>query len=192
MAVLEKTDLKGTVEALLSCRDSASSIVSDSLDEAFLSLDGMPDDTHAGAARPSCVRVTQLYPKGTEIRNTRQLTVVSVEELAQIADALGIDRLPPDWLGANILLSGIPHLTLLPPSSRLQFSSGLTLVVDLENMPCIHPARVIDEHHPGKGPKFVAKAKHKRGFTAWVEREGTLRPGDTVEVHAPGQKPYPF
>ena len=199
MAVLEKTDLTGVVEEILFCRDSVASIVSEDASvnaegetgEVFVSLEGLPGDTHAGLTRPSCVRVKELYPEGTEIRNTRQITVVSQEEMATIADKLGIDTLPPAWLGANLMLSGIPHLTLLPPSSRLQFSSGLTLVVDLENMPCIFPARVIDEYHPGKGSKFVTKAKHLRGFTAWVERPGTVKPGDTVAVHVPGQAPYP-
>ena len=33
--------------------------------------------------------------------------------------------------------------------------------------------------------------EHLRGFTAWVERPGTVKPGDTVAVHVPGQAPYP-
>ena len=32
-----------------------------------------------------------------------------------------LDRLPPEWLGANIVLEGIPELTRIPPASRLVF-----------------------------------------------------------------------
>lgn len=192
MAGLKKTDLTGCVDEILWCRDSAASIVSEAVDRIFVSLAGFPNDTHAGLTRPACVRVKELYPKGTEIRNARQLTLVSSEELAAIAADMGLERLPPAWLGANLMLSGIPHLTLLPPSSRLQFSSGLTLAVDLENGPCIHPARVIDEHYPGKGRTFVKHALHRRGITAWVEREGDLKVGDSVAVHVPNQGPHPM
>lgn len=191
MAGLKKSDLAGRVEEVLWCRDSEASIVSETLDRAFVSLAGLPKDTHAGLTRPACVRVKQLYPEGTEIRNSRQLTLVSREELDAIAAAMGLDGLLPAWLGANLMLSGIPQLTLLPPSSRLQFPSGLTLVVDLENGPCIYPARVIDEHHPGRGSRFVKHALHRRGITAWVEREGEVGPGDSVEVHVPNQAPHP-
>ncbi|MDX1401642.1 MAG: MOSC domain-containing protein [Kiloniellales bacterium] len=192
MAGLKKSDFSGRVDEVLWCRDSATSIVSETADELFVSLAGFPNDTHAGLTRPACVRVKQLYPKGTEIKNARQLTLVSREELDAIAGDMGLDHLPPAWLGANLMLSGIPTLTLLPPSSRLQFSSGLTLVVDLENGPCIHPARVIDKHFPGKGLSFVKHATHRRGITAWVEREGNIKAGDEVEVHIPNQDRHPI
>ena len=47
------------------------------------------------------------YAQGTEIRNTRQISIVSVEELAFIADSMGIDTLQPEWVGANLLVSGM-------------------------------------------------------------------------------------
>lgn len=192
MAFLRKTELRGRVETLLWCQDSAASIVSEEMKSVALTLDGFPDDSHAGATRPSCVRVKELYSKGTEIRNTRQLSIVSREELDDIAELMGLASVRPAWLGANLMLSGIPALTLLPPSSRLQFPSGATLTIDVENGPCIHPARVIEEHHPGKGSTFVKHAKSRRGVTAWVERAGPVALGDSVEVHVPNQPAYPF
>lgn len=74
------------------------------------------------------------------------------------------------------------------PASRLQFDTGTTLVVDMENRPCHLPATVIDAHLPGVGRAFKAAAKGRRGVTAWVEREGMLRVGDTVRLHIPGQR----
>ncbi|MEM6942014.1 MAG: hypothetical protein AAF509_18060 [Pseudomonadota bacterium] len=36
-------------------------------------------------------------------------------------------------------------------------------------------------------------AEGRRGVTAWVEREGMLRVGDTLRLHVPGQRAWqPF
>ena len=188
----EKISCQGRVETLLSCADSEASIVSHTIDRVELSFAGFPGDTHSGLTREACTRFPNLYKKGTVIRNTRQLTIVSSEELAEIAMGLDIDQLPAGWLGANIELSGIPSLTLLPPSTRLVFSSKATIVVDIENRPCIYPAKIIDSHHPEKGRKFIKNARHKRGITAWVEREGVIEPGGSVEVFFPQQAAHPL
>lgn len=181
----------GRVEALLDCEDSSKSIVSEKLERIDLGFEGIPGDTHSGLTRAACTRFPYLYPEGTEVRNTRQLTLVSSEELAGIADAMEIEQVLPNWLGANLELSGIPGLTLLPPSTRLVFSSKAVLVVDLENRPCAYPAQVIDGHYPGKGRRFIRAAMHRRGVTAWVERKGSIAPGDEVSVFFPDQAPHP-
>lgn len=181
----------GEVRTLLSCEDSSASIVSEALEHVELTFGGIPGDTHYGLTRSACTRFPYLYAEGTEVRNTRQLTLVSSEELAEIAEAMQIERVLPGWLGANVEVSGIPGLTLLPPSSRLVFSSGATIVVDIENRPCAYPAQVIDGHFPGKGRRFIRAAMHRRGLTAWVEREGSISPGDGIEVFFPDQAIHP-
>jgi MOSC domain-containing protein YiiM len=128
--------------------------------------------------------VTQ-YPRGTPVANTRQVSILSSEELDEIAAALAIPRLKPEWVGANVVTAGIPELTLLPPASRLSFSSGATLIVDLENSPCRYVSEVIDKHHPGHGAGFVKSAAHKRGVVAWVEREGGIALDDAIVLHLP-------
>lgn len=188
----EKISCQGRVENLLSCEDSIASIVSHSINRIDLSFAGFPGDTHSGLTRVACTRFPNLYKEGTVIRNTRQLSIVSSEELAEIAKGIEIDDLPAAWLGANIELSGIPSLTLLPPSTRLVFSSRATIVVDIENRPCIYPARIIDDFHAGKGKKFIKNARHRRGITAWVEREGSIKSGDSVEVFFPQQSAHPL
>lgn len=180
------------MRGLLSCADSSQSIVSIPLERVDAGFAGFPGDTHSGLTRAACTRFPYLYEEGAEIRNSRQLTIVSSEELYEIAAGLEIDELPAAWLGANIELCGIPSLSLLPPSTRLVFASKATLVVDLENRPCIYPAKVIDSHHPGKGRRFIRQAMHKRGITAWVEREGVIECGDLVEVYFPEQFPHPL
>ncbi|MGL5009944.1 MAG: MOSC domain-containing protein [Paracoccaceae bacterium] len=165
-------------------------LASHPVEEMFAHLDGVEGEVHGGATRPSCSRVLALYPRDTVIRNTRQFSVVSAEELAEIAGRMGIERLDPSLVGASLVIEGIPDFTHLPPGSRLQAESGATLVVDMENRPCQLPAKGIEERHPGFGAKFKPAASGRRGVTAWVEREGVLRVGQAVRLFVPDQRPW--
>ncbi len=165
-------------------------ILAHRVDAITAGFDGLQGDAHAGLTRKACVRTKALYRRGTEIRNVRQITIVSVEELAQIAETLGVPRIEPEWLGANLLVTGIPALTTLTPSTRLSVADGASLVVDLENEPCRYPADVIEARFPGHGRGFVKAARHRRGVTAWVEREGQLAVGNSLIVHLPPQRLY--
>jgi hypothetical protein len=160
------------------------------LTEMRLSFAGYDGEVHAGLNRPSCGRVLKQHPRGTEIRNVRQLCVVSAEEMAEVAAEMGLATMDYAWVGASLVLEGIPDLTHLPPSSRLQGPDGVTLVVDMENLPCQEPAVTIEKARPGQGKGFKRAAEGKRGVTAWVEREGVLRLGDVVTLHVPAQRPW--
>lgn len=151
---------------------------------------GLEGESHSGLVRSSCVRVHHQYPEGTEIRNTRQVSIVSVEELAAIAATMGIAELKPEWLGANLLVSGIPSFSQIPPSTRMLFAGGASLVVDLENSPCKYPGEIIERHHPGFGSLFAKAAVGRRGVTAWVEREGNISTGDSIQLYVPPQRIY--
>lgn len=192
MSSFREMPFRGEVVRLLATEDSDRSIVSEAMDRVSALFEGFREDGHRGLTRPACTRHPYLYDPGTEIRNTRQLTVVSSEELRDIAGAMGLETLPAGWLGANIELSGVPDLTLLPPSSRLIIGDTATIVVDIENRPCALPARVIEGHHPGKGRLFQRHAMQRRGITAWVEREGPIRTGDPVKVFFPAQPAHPL
>ncbi|MCF7697766.1 MOSC domain-containing protein [Loktanella sp. M215] len=189
MPALEKTEYLGRVTWLgrVPHRD-APEIAGEPLAAMALGFDGMTGEVHAGLTRASCSRVTTQYPKGTEIRNVRQVSIVSAEELAVIADKLGLEAVDPAWLGASVVVSGIGDFTHLPPSSRLQGPDGVTLCVDMLNQPCTLVARTIEAARPGHGKAFKAAAAGRRGVTAWVERPGTLRLGDTLVLHVPGQR----
>lgn len=152
-----------------------------------LTFAGFAGESHAGLTRPSCSRVLAQHPRDTEIRNTRQLCVVSAEEMALVAAELALDRFDYAWVGASLVIEGIPDLTHLPPSSRLQAEDGTTLVVDMENRPCQEPAVTIGKALPGQGKLFKRAAEGRRGVTAWVEREGTLRLGQIIRLHIPDQ-----
>jgi len=160
------------------------------LSEMPLEFGGYDGDVHAGVTRPSCSRVISQHPRDTTIANARQLSLVSAEEMAEVARICGLDAMNPVWVGASVVISGIPDFTHLPPSSRLQAENGTTLVVDMENQPCQFPAMTIEAAKPGKGTGFKAAAKGMRGVTAWVERPGVLRLGDVMRLHVPGQRAW--
>ncbi|WP_306152735.1 MOSC domain-containing protein [Roseovarius sp. MMSF_3281] len=191
MPALIPTDFTATITWLGRVDDRASSLRASGLSEVMATYAGVDGEEHAGLTRPSCSRVVAQYPKGTEIRNVRQFSVLSSEELAAIAQDMGVERLDPAWVGASLVLEGIPDFTHVPPSSRLQSAEGTTLVVDMENRPCHLPAKVIDEDAPGFGKAFKTAAQGRRGITAWVEREGILRVGDVMRLHIPDQPVWP-
>ena len=190
MPALAPTEIIGEVVWIGLVPDREASLRATMLDTADLTFAGIPNEFHGGLTRPSCSRVISQYPRDTQIRNVRQLSVLSEEELAQIAADCGLDNLDPAYVGASMIVRGIPDFTHVPPSSRLQFASGATIVVDMENRPCHLPAKVIEADFPGAGKKFKAAAKDKRGVTAWVEREGPVAVGDTVRLHVPDQRAW--
>jgi len=155
-----------------------------------LTFAGLAGSVHAGLTRPSCSRVTAQYPKGTEIRNTRQVSIVSAEELADIAAALGLPRIDPARLGATLVVEGIPDFTHVPPGARLQAPSGATLVVDMLNEPCQFPARSLQAEHGDAARGFRRAAEGRRGVTAWVEREGPVARGEALRLHLPRQRAW--
>jgi hypothetical protein len=108
------------------------------------------------------------------------VSIVAAEELARIAAELGLDRVEPAWLGASVLVEGIPDFSHLPPSSRLQGPDGVTLTVDMQNRPCMFPAKTIDDAHPGKGKRFKEVALGLRGRDGLGGASGVLRIGDAL------------
>jgi hypothetical protein len=192
MPALLPTDFEGTITWIGRVLAKPAVLASVPETEVFASYAGVAGEVHAGLTRASCSRVTGQYPRGTEIRNVRQFSVISAEELALIAKDMGLERLDPSLLGASLVISGIPDFTHVPPSSRLQADSGATLVVDMENRACTLPAKGIEALHPGYGAKFKPAAKDRRGVTAWVEREGVLRVGERVRLHVPDQRAWDY
>ena len=185
-----KATFQGKVEKLLASPDRNVGLEKSSVPALELLFSGIEGDCHQGLTRKADSRTLKLYRRDTDIRNVRQASLLSVEELAEIALAMEIAKVEPEWVGANLVTVGIPDLTLLPPSTRLQFPSGATLVVDLENAPCRFVADVIAKYHPDAAPRWIKAATHKRGVTAWVEREGSVSLGDAITVFIPQQRRY--
>jgi hypothetical protein len=185
-----KSEIAAQVKQLLIGRDRSLGLEKEGVVTLDLTFEGVGGDFHRGPTNTSGSDLLGLYPRGSKIRNARQVTLVSLEELADIAARMGIPTVKAEWLGANIVTAGIAELSLMPPSTRLQFPSGATLVVDIENEPCRQVAEVIGRHHPEAGLGFIKAAKNRRGIAAWVEREGSVAVGDAIAVWLPPQRIY--
>lgn len=171
------------VEAL-GIADLPGDFVTRPIELAVLSYAGLEGDHHAGLTARAGVRQKHL-PRGTEIRNARQLSLMSLEELALIARALGLPAIDFTWLGTNVLLRGAPGLTTCAPGTRMVFSSGAVLVIDGENDPCRKAGGGIVravKGDPAIASRFVKAAHRLRGLVAWVERPGVIRRGDGVTL----------
>ncbi|MEP5730589.1 MAG: MOSC domain-containing protein [Sulfitobacter sp.] len=188
MPELKPTDFYARITWIGIVPQDRPNIRSQAIESVHARYVGFEGDYHSGLTRKSCVRVKAQHPEGTEIRNVRQLSILSAEELRQIANDIDLAEIDPALLGASLVLEGIPDLTFVPPASRLQAENGTTLVVDVENGPCNFPAREIEKETPGHGKGFRAAAQGKRGVCGWVEREGLLAVGDRVRLHVPAQR----
>lgn len=187
MPALKPTNYSARITWLGRVTHADGTLRSEPLGSVDATLDGFPDEAHGGATRAACVRVKTQYPQGTEIRNVRQLSILSAEEMTDIAATMGLDHIDPAWLGASMIIEGIPDFSHVPPSSRLMAPSGAGITIDMENRPCVLPGREIEKDAKGFGSKFKGAAKNRRGVTAWMEFGGHLAIGDELVLHVPDQ-----
>jgi hypothetical protein len=164
------------------------------VDALDLGFEGIEGDFHAGYTRRSGGR-EPWYPRGTEMRNERQLSIVAADELAVVAERMGIPKIQPEWIGANLVIEGIPRLSMLPSGTRMFFQGGVTLKVDAQNGPCRLSGRSVAEHAgiadlDAGALLFPKAAKRLRGLVAWVEKPGRIGAGEELSVRIPEQWIY--
>ncbi|MER9615890.1 MOSC domain-containing protein [Mesorhizobium sp. M0207] len=164
------------------------------VDTLQLGFDGIDGDFHAGTTRRSGGR-EPWYPRDTEMRNERQLSIVAADELAIVAERMGIAEIKPEWIGANLLIDGLPRLSMLPSGTLLFFKGGATVKVDAQNGPCRIAGRSVAENagmadHEAGALLFPKAAKRLRGLVAWVEKPGTIAAGEEISVRVPEQWIY--
>ncbi|MER9882824.1 MOSC domain-containing protein [Mesorhizobium sp. M0118] len=164
------------------------------VDTLQLGFDGIDGDFHAGTTRRSGGR-EPWYRRGTEMRNERQLSIVAADELAIVAERMGIAEIKPEWIGANLLIDGLPRLSMLPSGTLLFFKGGATVKVDAQNGPCRIAGRSVAENagmadHEAGALLFPKAAKRLRGLVAWVEKPGTIAAGEEISVRVPEQWIY--
>jgi len=164
------------------------------VEELRLGFDGIAGDFHGGTTRRSGGR-EPWYPRGTEMRNERQLSLVAADELAIVAQRMSLEEIKPEWIGANLVIDGVPQLSMLPAGSLLFFKGGVTLKVDGQNKPCRVAGQSIAEHvgaadRNATALLFPKEAKRMRGLVAWVEKPGTIRVGEEISVRVPEQWIY--
>jgi hypothetical protein len=168
--------------------------ITEALGELRLGFDGIEGDFHTGYTRRSGGR-EPWYPRGTEMRNERQLSIVAADELAIVAERMGIAELRPEWIGANLVVEGLERLSMLPRGTLLFFEKGVTLKVDAQNGPCRFAGKSIAEHAgmadvDAGALLFPKVAKRLRGVVAWVEKPGTISNGEAISVRVPEQWIY--
>ena len=157
------------------------------LESIEVDFEGIAGDAHRGTSRTAFSG--EREPKGTILRNDRQWSGVSVEELAIISEKLDLsETLRPDTLGANICVEGIPDFSLLPRGTRLVFPSGAALIVEEYNPPCTDMgAQVAAKYSTQSGepltPKQWLKPAHgRRGVVGMVDVADTISTGDEILV----------
>lgn len=153
-------------------------------DALELTFEGIPGDRHGGYERASGGR-EPWYERGTRMRNERQLTIVCPQELQRVAQGMEIDQVNPRWIGANMLVSGIANLSMLPAGTLMFFEGGATVKIDGQNAPCKLAGGAIAKRYPGREGLdllFPKVARRLRGLIGWVEKPGTVRPGAGVRI----------
>lgn len=184
MQKMPSRKIEGRISRVL--KAAGQNFVSQETDVLVLGYGGIKGDYHEGLTRNSGAR-EPWYERGTEMRNERQLTLLSEDDLNDIASRMGLGLVDPGWIGANIVTEGIPDFSYLPPRTLLMFENGVTLRVDGYNAPCTEAGGSIARHIGEQAENhrktdtalsFVKAADMKRGVVAWVERKGEIRAGD--------------
>jgi MOSC domain-containing protein YiiM len=174
----------GKVEAIC-IKDDDNRFPTGTQEEVEVTLEGFVGDTHYGYIRPADARDPGIK-RGTMVRNWRQWSAVSVEELQDIAKKMNIEKVEPWMLAANLTFSGIPNFTNLPRGTELKFEGGTILTVECENDPCMGPGREVAAANTDKAPQeFVKAAMHLRGIVGVVYLPGKIKVGETVTVKLP-------
>lgn len=180
--------IKGSVVNVLAA--IGADFVSNSVDELTLTYEGIEGDFHAGITRKSGGR-EPWYERGTQMRNERQISILSVEELTEISVGLKVEEVEAGWIGANLVLKDIPNMSYLPPRTLLFFEGGVTLRVDGYNSPCRLAGGSIAKHcgvdaadsdytKTDMALSFKSASHMRRGLVAWVEVPGIIKTGEAV------------
>ncbi len=162
---------------------------------------GIKGDNHSGF-RTADVREKDFIkfglPKRTEIVNLREFSAVSVEEMKEVTEAMGIPEIPIGSIGENLIISGIPNFTQLPIGTKLFFKKDgnpqmAVLIISGENTPCTVAGEAIQENYPETEKLralFVKHALGKRGVVGSIFCSGAINKGDIVIARIPRQVPY--
>lgn len=178
----------GKVEALC--------INGSAIDAIEFGFEGPVGDIHSGFTRKLSGHDggyfrTSALAKGDIAFNWRSWTGLSQEELMEVEQALGCS-IPQGCLLENIVVSGIPNFSKLPPTSRLVFPKRGTqavLAVWEENGPCHVVGKRLADHYgePELQKRLIAGAQNRRGVMGLVLTVGRVEVGDTILVYPPMQ-----
>ena len=190
--ILSARKIEGFVDAVFVA--TGKDFITHAVSQLELGFEGIANDHHAGLTRKSGGR-EPWYPRGTVMRNERQISLVAFDELAAAANDMGINYIKPEWLGANIVVGGIANFSMLPPRTLLFFEGGVTIKIDGQNAPCRVAGRAIAE---GLGADnadeltltFKDAARRRRGLVGWIEKPGIIAVGSKATARLPEQWIY--
>ncbi len=169
-------------------------------------LTGPTGDKHAGLSRTlsrhdGTYVETSMLSRGARVFNWRSWTGLSEEENLEIKRKLSVN-IPQGCLLENMVISGVPNFSQLPPTSRLVFpvrggssKSQAILAIWEENSPCRGVGDRLEKHYadqgyvqaPGLSTRFITVARGKRGVMGFVLSEGLVEVSDCVNVFLPVQ-----
>ncbi|MHA2170706.1 MAG: MOSC domain-containing protein [Candidatus Kariarchaeaceae archaeon] len=165
-----------------------------------LDFGGIIGNRHYGVTRITDGRTRFMYEKGSvEIRNNAQWTAISEDEIIAINKNLELDEneLKPEYIGMNILVTGIPNFTKIPRGHYLVFTetekyvnqdpNQVVLIVHGEVNPCAIAGAGVDA---GTGRTNIANqfpkaANRLRGLRGWVEKPGVIKTGMYIHILYP-------
>lgn len=131
---------------------------------------------------------TSALVRGDEAFNWRMWTGISVEEISEVEEELGLS-IPQGCLLENITFRGISDFSRLDPATRLVFprraDSQTILAVWEWNGPCRIVGQRLAEHYdaPELKKRFIAAAQGKRGVMGIVLSVGVVEVGDEVSLY---------
>lgn len=159
-------------------------VSSEIVDELMLDWEGIVGDRHHGRMLQAGGRQKDYAAAGTSLLNLRPITIVTLPELHQIAENLGVADVKGADVGANIVLDGPVTLTSFPGGINgvFKFDGGATLYCGGENEPCDGPGRVLAARYqrPELANRFQKAAMHRRGVVALVGTPGVISGKITV------------
>ena len=147
-------------------------------------MDGVISDRHAGFERVTW-EGDDKQVANTLRRNERQWSAVSSEELDEISEKMNL-RVPLNAgdIGANFCVSGTNNFSKLPKGTIFKFDSGVELIVEEYNPPCLGMSKNLAQNILDKNGNvldetlFLQVAKYLRGLVGVVEVPGMIHKND--------------
>ena len=159
-------------------------LIKRSVKELEFRLDGVIGDRHAGFERVTW-EGDDKQVANTLRRNERQWSAVSSEELDEISEKMNL-RVPLNAgdIGANFCVSGANNFSKLPKGTIFKFDSGVELIVEEYNPPCLGMSKNLAQNILDKNgnildeTSFLQVAKYLRGLVGVVEVPGMIHKND--------------
>ena len=159
-------------------------LIKGSVKQLEFRLDGVIGDRHAGFERVTW-EGDDKQVANTLRRNERQWSAVSSEELDEISEKMNL-RVPLNAgdIGANFCVSGANNFSKLPKGTIFKFDSGVELIVEEYNPPCLGMSKNLAQKILDKNGNvldetlFLQVAKYLRGLVGVVEVPGMIHKND--------------